>query len=125
MLLELPAFPEIPGTYGIIETACPEFRAISGDIDARSAIRMTLELSNQCLILQIPHGNVAIATAAEANLRVRRYSQSVTCWCRGGQFGFNSWRRARQIPDTKITRFAAHNQRSTVRQQFHRPNDIE
>jgi len=71
VLLELPAFPEIPGAYSIVETACPEFRAIGGNVDARSAIRMTLELSDQCLILQIPHGNVAVATAAEANLRVR------------------------------------------------------
>lgn len=115
VLLELPSFPEIPGAHCVVETACPEFRAIGGDVDARGAIRVTLELPNQCLILQIPHGDVAVAAAAEANLRVRRYSQGVTRRCRGGQFGLDSWRRARQVPDAEITRLAAHNQRSAIR----------
>jgi len=51
VLLELPAFSKIPRAHGVVETARPQFRAIGRNIDTRGAVRVALELPNQCLIL--------------------------------------------------------------------------
>lgn len=123
MLLQLPALPQIPGAHRIIETAGPQLGAVGGDVDARGAVRVTLELPDQRLILQVPHGDVAVAATAEAHLRIRGYRQSVARWCRGRQLGLDPGRRTRQIPDAEVTRLAAHDESSPVGQQLHRSNN--
>lgn len=72
VLLQLSAFAKVPRAHGIVEAASPQFGPVGGDVDAGRAVRMALELPDQRLILQVPHGDVAIAAAAEADLGVRR-----------------------------------------------------
>ena len=69
---------------------------------------MTLELSEQRLILYIPDGDVPVAATTEADFRVGGDSQSVTSWRVRGQFRFDPWRWARQVPVTEVARFAAY-----------------
>lgn len=78
MLLELSAFSKIPRANRVVQSTGPQFRAIGGNVDAGRSIRVTLELSDQSLILKIPDGDAAVAAAAEADLRIRRDRQSVT-----------------------------------------------
>jgi len=78
VLLQLSTFAKVPGAHGIVEAAGPQFWSISRDVDAGRAIRVTLKLPDQRLILQVPHGDIAVATAAEADFRVRRDRQGVT-----------------------------------------------
>jgi len=107
VLLELPAFPKIPRAHGIVESTGPQLGSISRDIDTGCAIGVTLELSYERLILQVPHGDVSIAATAEADLGIRRDRQGVTRRCRGGQFGLDPRRWTRQIPDAQLTSLTA------------------
>lgn len=95
MLLQLPAFAKVPGAHGVVEATGPQFRSVGGDVDAGRAVRVTLELPDQRLILQVPHGDIAVAAATEADLRVRRDRQGIACGRRRSQFCFNSGRRTR------------------------------
>lgn len=114
VLLQLPAFPQVPRTYSVVEPSCPELRAFRGDVDAGGAVRVALELSNQNLVVQIPHGDVTVAAATEADFRVRRDGQRVACRRRGGQFRFDPRRRAGQVPDDQLPRLASDYQGSAV-----------
>lgn len=44
MLLQLPAFPKVPGAHSVIQAPRPEFGAIVGDVNAAGTIGVTLEL---------------------------------------------------------------------------------
>ena len=68
MLLKLSSFSQIPRTYSVVEATSPEFGSISTDVNAAGTVRMTLELPDQGLVVQIPDSNVAITAAAEAHL---------------------------------------------------------
>lgn len=53
----------------VIQAAGPELGAIRGDVDAGGAVRVALELTHQGLVVQVPNGDVAVRTAAEADLQ--------------------------------------------------------
>lgn len=44
MLLELSAFPQIPGADRVIEASGPQFGPVVGDVDTAGSIRVALEL---------------------------------------------------------------------------------
>lgn len=85
---------------------------------------MTLELPDQSLIVQIPHGNITITATAKAHLRVGADGQCIASGGCGSQLGLNTWRGTGQIPDGQIGRLPTHNQRPSVRQELHRPNVV-
>lgn len=88
------------------------------DIYAACAICVALELPNQRLVVEIPHSNIAVAATGEADFCIRADCQSVACWGRGGQFSLDPWRRGRQVPDRKRTRFPSHNQGAAIGEEF-------
>lgn len=54
MLLELPPFPQVPGTHRVVQTPCPQLRTIVRDIYAAGTICVALELPlNSKKIMQI------------------------------------------------------------------------
>lgn len=63
MLLELTALSQVPRSHSVVQAASPQFCTVSANVYARRAVRVTLELSHKRLVLEIPNGNVAIATA--------------------------------------------------------------
>lgn len=71
VLLQLPALSEVPRAHGVVQPSCPQFRAVRGDVDAGGTVRVALELPDQNLVVQIPHGDVTVAATAEADFRVR------------------------------------------------------
>ena len=107
MLLQLFTLAKIPGTDCIIQTSGPQLRTVGGYIDARGAVRVTLKLSDKCLILQVPYSDIAIAATAEADLRIGRDRQSVTRRCRRGQFSLDSRRGTCQIPNAQLAGLSA------------------
>lgn len=54
----------------VIESAGPQLSAVSGDVYAGGAVRVSLELPHQRLVVEVPHCYVAIRTTAEANLEL-------------------------------------------------------
>lgn len=108
MLLQLSSFPQIPRADRIVQSAGPQFRSVRRNVDAGGAVRVTLELSQQRLILYIPDGDVPVAAAAEADFRVGGDGQSVTSWRVRGQFRFDPWRWTRQVPNAEVARFTAY-----------------
>ena len=51
---------------------------------------MTLELTHEFLVVQVPHGDVAVRTTTEADLRIGTDGQSVAGWRRRLQLGLNA-----------------------------------
>jgi len=102
----------------------PEFGSVGGDVYAASAVRVSLELAHQRLVLQVPNGNVAVAAAAEAHLRVGTDGERVARRRRRGQLGLDARRGRRQVPDGQVARLPTHDQRPTVRQQLHRADVV-
>ena len=115
-LLQLTAFANVPAANGVVETARPRVQTVRGEIDAARAIGMALELSrnrsdrraarrvlrarrvslpNNSLILYVPHENVAIGTATEAELAIGRYGESVAGRRLRLQLAFQSSQRRR------------------------------
>ena len=102
MLGQLPALAQVPRTHRVVQSTRPQPRSIRAHVDARGAVRVALELPDQRLIVQVPHGDVSVRAAAEANLKpnkivspsfrpdhnketdlaVRTDGQSVTSRCR-------------------------------------------
>lgn len=80
---------------------------------------MSLELPHQRLVVQVPHGDVAVAAAAEAHLRVGADGQGVAGGRARRQFGLDAGRRTGQVPNRQVAGLAAHYQRPSVRQKFH------
>ena len=60
MLGQLTAFTKIPRSDRVVQSSRPQSRSIRTHVNARSAVRVTLELPHQRLIVQIPHGNVSV-----------------------------------------------------------------
>lgn len=99
MLLQLTAFPQIPRAHCVVQAAGPQAGAVGADVDAGGAVGVSLELAHQRLIVQIPNGDVAVAAAREAHLRVGTDGQ---CVARGGgrcQFGFDARCGTSQVPN--------------------------
>lgn len=115
MLLQLPSFPQVPRSHRVVQSSGPKPDAVRADVDAGSAIGVTLELPHQRLVVQVPHGNVAIAAAREAYLRVGTDGQRVTGRSCRGEFSLDSRRRTRQIPDGQVRCFTADDQCSPIR----------
>lgn len=119
MLLQLTSLPQIPRAHCVVQATGPQAIAIWADVNARGTVCMTLELTHQCLIVQIPDGDVAIAAAREAHLRIGADGQCIAgggSWC---EFGFNAWCRTGQVPNWEIRCFTTNDQGAAVRQQFH------
>ena len=85
---------------------------------------MTLELSDQSLIVKVPDCNVAVAAATEANFRVWADGQRITSWGSGSQFCLDSWGWRSKVPDWKCAGFSTNNKGPAVWQQFDGPDVI-
>lgn len=70
VLLKLSSLSEIPWSHRVVQAARPQSRTIWTDVDARCTIGVTLELSDECVVVQVPHGNIAIAATRETHFRV-------------------------------------------------------
>ena len=73
---------------------------------------------HQRLVVQVPHSDVAVAAAGEADLGVRTDGQGIAGGRRGGQLRLDARRGCRQVPDGQGAGFTAHNQTPAVRQQL-------
>lgn len=70
------------------------------------------------LVVQVPHGDVAVAAAREAHLGVGADGQRVARRRRRRQLGLDARRGRRQVPDGQRAGLATHDQRAAVRQQL-------
>ena len=68
MLLKLTTFSQIPRTNSVVQSTRPQFAPICRNVDTTCSISVTLKLSHQSLIVEIPDGNITITAAAEAHL---------------------------------------------------------
>lgn len=119
MLLQLATFPQIPRADRVVQPAGPQARPVRADVDAGRTVRVALELAHQRLVVQIPHGYVAVAAARKAHLRVGTDGERVAGGRRRRQLRLYPGRRAGQVPDRQVGRFAPDDQRSAVREQLH------
>jgi len=69
------------------------------------------------LVVQVPHGDVAVAAAGEAHLGVGADGQRVAGGRRRRQLRLDAGRGRGQVPDGQRARLAAHDQRAAVGQQ--------
>ena len=137
MLLELSSLPEVPGPDSVVQSSSPELGTISRNINTAGSVSVTLELSDQGLVVKVPHCNVPVTetkfslaatnishhqyhlpAAAETHFRVRADGKGIACWGTGCHFGFNSGLGGCQIPDGYGACFTTHNQGSTVREKL-------
>jgi len=77
VLLELSALPEVPGPHSVVQASGPQLGAVCGDVNAACPVRVSLELSDKGLVVEVPDRDVAITAAAEADLGVWADGQSV------------------------------------------------
>merc|ERR1719239_140558 len=124
VLLQLPSLPQIPGSYSVIQTSCPQLGSVCRYVDTARTVRVSLELSDLRLIMQVPHGNVTVTAAAEAYLGVWTDSQGVAGRGRARHLCLDSWRGRGQVPDTQIAGLSTHHQGPTVRQQLDRSDVV-
>lgn len=68
--------------------------------------------------MQVPHGNVAVAAAGEADLGVGADGQGVAGGGRGRQLGLDAWGRRSQVPNGQSAGFPSHYQSAAIREQF-------
>ena len=73
---------------------------------------------HQRLVVQVPHSNVAIAAAREADLGVRADGQGVAGGGRGRQLCLDARGGSRQVPDGQGTSFPSHYESAAIREQF-------
>lgn len=73
---------------------------------------------HQRLVVQVPHGNVAITAAGEADLGVRAYGQGIAGGGRGCQLCLDAWGGSRQVPNGQSTGFPSHYESAAIREQF-------
>lgn len=64
---------------------------------------------HQRLVVQVPHGDVAVAAAGEADLGVGADGQGVAGGGRGRQLCLDARGGSRQVPDGQGTGFPSHN----------------
>lgn len=60
MLLKLSSLPEVPGPHSVVQPPSPELGAVSRDINAAGPVCVALELSDQSLVVEVPHCNVPV-----------------------------------------------------------------
>lgn len=60
MLLQLATFAQVPRANCVVESARPQLGTVRRDVDAAGAVRVTLELPHQRLVVQIPHSDVPV-----------------------------------------------------------------
>lgn len=68
--------------------------------------------------MEVPHRNVSIRAAGEADLGIRAYSQRVAGWSRGSELGLDAGRLRGQVPDGQRAGLTTHYQGAAVRQQL-------
>ena len=68
MLGQLAPLTQIPRSHRVVKSTSPQPSSVGAHVDARSAVRVALELPHQRLIVQIPHGDVSVRAATKANL---------------------------------------------------------
>lgn len=71
-------------------------------------------LPNQCLIVQVPHSDVAVAAAREAHLGIRADGQSVARRRRRRELSLDPGGGRGQVPDGQRAGLTAHDQRAAV-----------
>ena len=96
VLLELSSLPEVPGPDSVVQSSSPELGTVSRNINTAGSVSVSLELSDQGLVVKVPHCNVPVTetkfslaatkishhqydlpAAAETHFRVRADGQSV------------------------------------------------
>ena len=60
VLLELSSLPEVPGPHSVVQTPSPELGSVSRNINAAGPVCVALELSDQSLVVEVPHCNVPV-----------------------------------------------------------------
>jgi hypothetical protein len=60
VLGQLAALTKIPRPDRVVQSSRPQSCPVCAHVDAGGAVRVTLELPHQRLIVQIPHGNVSV-----------------------------------------------------------------
>lgn len=100
----------------VVQAALPELGAIVRNVNTAGSICVALELPHQHLTVQVPHGNVAIAAAPEADLGVRADGQGISGG--GCQLCFDAPGWSCQVKDGQGTGFPFNNYGWTIREQF-------
>ena len=143
MLLELSSLPEVPGPDSVVQSSSPELGTISRNINTAGSVSVTLELSDQGLVVKVPHCNVPVTetkfslaatnishhqyhlpAAAETHFRVRADGQSVAGWSRTRQLRLDPGLRGGQVPDRQGARLSSNYQSSSIRQQLDRSDVV-
>ena len=134
VLLELSALPQVPGPHGVVQPPSPELGAVSRNINAAGPVSVTLELSDQGLVVKVPHCNVPVTetkfslaatnishhqyhlpAAAETHFRVRADGQSVAGRGRARQLRLDPGLGGGQVPDRQGARLSSNYQSSSIR----------
>ena len=68
VLLELSSLSEVPRADRVVQTSGPKLGAVSRDINAAGPVCVSLELSDQSLVMKIPHSNVPVAERKLGNV---------------------------------------------------------
>ena len=77
MLIELTTLAHIPCAHCIVETAREYAHTIGRYVNAAGAVRVALKLFDKQVIVDVPHGNVAVRAAAKADLGIGRNGECV------------------------------------------------
>ena len=64
VLLELSSLPEVPGPHSVVQSSSPELGTVSRNINAAGSVCVALELSDQGLVVEVPHCNVPVTETA-------------------------------------------------------------
>lgn len=81
-------------------------------------------LPDKRLVLEVPHHDVAVAAAGEADFGVRADGQGVAGGGRGGQLGLDPGRGGRQVPDGEGAGFPTDDKAPSVRKQLAGPDVV-
>ena len=65
VLLELSSLPEVPGPDSVVQSSSPELGTVSRNINTAGSVSVSLELSDQGLVVEVPDCNVPVT---ETNL---------------------------------------------------------
>ena len=134
MLLELSSLPEVPGPDSVVQSSSPELGTISRNINTAGSVSVTLELSDQGLVVKVPHCNVPVTetkfslaatnishhqyhlpAAAETHFRVRADGQSVAGRGRARQLRLDPGLGGGRVPDRQGARLSSNYQSSSIR----------
>ena len=74
--------------------------------------------------MQIPHCNVAITAATEADFWIWTNGQCIASWCTGSHLSLNPWGWCCQIPNGNCAGLTTHHQSPAIWQQLDWPNVI-